>query len=271
MSTIKTKPAASLASKLMQGAATVVPLMIVALLILAVWQALVLVMDWPPAVLPSPKLVFEAMYSTRALLIRGMLTTGAAAATGLLAAIVVGTSLGLLFSQSARLRLALFPYMIFLQTVPIIAIAPLLIIWSGYQFRSVVIVTVIVALFPITNSVTTGLITLRKQWEDLFILYGASRYKKLLRLQIPNAIPYLVLGTKNSTGLAVIGAIVAEFFVGSGASYKGLGALMTKWQGAIKTPEVVAALFASTLLGLMLFAAVELISRTLLRRWLDKD
>src|SRR5690606_16611686 len=137
--------------------------------------------------------------------------------------------------------------------VPIVAIAPLLITWSGYQFRTVVMVTVIVCLFPIVNSVTEGLLAIPRDWNDLFRLYGASRIQRLLKLQLPTAIPYLVLGTKTSSGLAVIGAIVAEFFVGNGSNYDGLGTLMTGWQGFQRTDALIAAIFASTLLGLFLF------------------
>ena len=151
--------------------------------------------------------------------------------------------------------------------VPIVAITPLLIIWSGYQFRTVVIVTVIICLFPIVNSVTAGLMAIDRQLADLFTLYGASRVKRLIRLQVPTAVPFLVLGIKTSSGLAVIGAIVAEFFVGNGTEYDGLGTLMTHWQGFVRTDALIAAVFASTLLGLLLFGAVDLFARTALRRW----
>ena len=247
------------------------PALIVALFAILVWQLLAWGCDLPSALLPRPLEVWDAAVENRLDLVKAVYSTGLAAAVGLVAAISIGSLIGVAFSQSRRIRVAFFPYVIFLQTVPVVAIAPLLIIWSGYQFRTVVIVTVIVCLFPIVNSVTAGLMAIDRQWSDLFALYGAGRAKKLLRLQMPAAVPYLVLGAKTSSGLAVIGAIVAEFFVGNGTSYDGLGTLMTYWQGFVKTDALIAAVFASTLIGLILFGLVHLLSRTVLRRWMDTE
>ena len=194
-------------------------------------------------------------------------STGLASVAGLATSIFLGSLLAMIFSQSKKLRLAFFPYIILLQTVPIVAIAPLLIIWSGYTFRTVVIVTVIVSLFPIVNSVTTGLLSIDKDELDLFRVYRAGRFKTLRSLQIPSAVQYLVVGTKTSAALAVIGAIVAEFFVGDATNFTGLGTLMTGWQALAKTDALIAALFCSAFLGLFLFGFVHLISVTILRRW----
>ncbi len=232
-----------------------------------IWELLVWAFQLPKALLPTPRQVLAAAVEEREAILRGTAMTGIAATVGLLAAIAVGSIISVAFSQSRKVRLAFFPYVVFLQTVPIVAIAPLLIIWSGYQFRTVVIVTVIVCLFPIVNNVTAGLLSVSQDLSDLFTLYGGGKAKRLIRLQIPTSIPYLVLGAKISSGLAVIGAIVAEFFVGNGSSYDGLGTLMTGWQARIKTDALIAALAASTLLGLMLFGAVQLASATVLRRW----
>ena len=243
------------------------PAIAVAVLALVLWHVVAVAFELPKALLPKPALVWEAAAEHRPELLRGLLTTGIAATAGLLAAIAIGSLISIAFSQSRRVRMAFFPYVIFLQTVPIVAIAPVLIIWSGYEFRTVVIVTVIVCLFPIINNVTAGLLAADRQLVDLFSLYGAGKTKRLLRLQIPTAVPYLGLGAKTSSGLAVIGAIVAEFFVGSGTEYDGLGTLMTHWQGFVKTDALIAAVFASTLLGMALFGAVHFVSRTLLSRW----
>lgn len=243
----------------------------VAVAAVALWQTAAVGFQLPKALLPRPLVVLQAALDYRVELMRGFITTGIAAAAGLLSAVAIGSLISVAFSQSSRVRMAFFPYVIFLQTVPIVAIAPLLIIWSGYEFRTVVIVTVIVCLFPIVNSVTAGLMAADRQLLDLFKLYGAGSTRRLFRLQIPTAVPYLILGAKTSSGLAVIGAIVAEFFVGngSGAEYDGLGTLMTYWQGFVKTDALIAAVFASTLLGLVLFGMVHLIGRIVLRRWTD--
>ena len=239
----------------------------VAILGLAVWEAVVWGGGLPKALLPTPRQCWAAAVVEREALLRGLFSTGVAAISGLASAVVIGCSLAIVFSQSRRIRLAFFPYVILLQTVPIVAIAPLLIIWSGYTFRTVVMVTVIVCLFPIVNSATSGLLATNPDSLDLFRMYGAGRWKRLWRLQIPSSIQNLMVGMKTSSGLAVIGAIVAEFFVGNGTNYDGLGTLMTGWQALTKTDALIAALFASALLGLLMFGAVQLIAVTVLRRW----
>src|SRR6056297_33603 len=155
----------------------------------------------------------------------------------------------------------------FLQTVPIIGIAPLLITWSGYQFRTVVLISAIISLFPIINSVTSGLLAIDPHLEDLFRLYGAGRWQLLWKLRFPTAVRFLLLGAKTSSGLAVIGAIVGDFFVGNGsADYLGLGTLMTRWMTWQNTRALLASMFASALIGLLMYALVNLVAR-LLSRW----
>ncbi len=240
----------------------------VAILGLLTWWFIVWHFELPPALLPSPRQCWDAGLENRQVLFDAVFkSTGLASVAGLATSIFLGSLLAMIFSQSKKLRLAFFPYIILLQTVPIVAIAPLLIIWSGYTFRTVVIVTVIVSLFPIVNSVTTGLLSIDKDELDLFRVYRAGRFKTLRSLQIPSAVQYLVVGTKTSAALAVIGAIVAEFFVGDATNFTGLGTLMTGWQALAKTDALIAALFCSAFLGLFLFGFVHLISVTILRRW----
>lgn len=235
------------------------------------WYLSIRIFELPKILLPTPFQVLAAGWQRRQELVAASLVTFFTAALSLLVALLIGGGLSIVFSQSRLLRRALFPYVVFLQTVPIVAIAPLLIIWSGYEFRTAVIATVIICLFPIVNNVTMGLQASRIEHRDLFRLYGASRLQTLLRLQIPTSIPYLLLGARISSGLAVIGAIVAEFFVSNGANYVGLGALMTRWQGLLQTDALIAALGMSTLLGLVLFSAVDWLGRIFLSRYTRVD
>ncbi|MCM2371295.1 ABC transporter permease [Aporhodopirellula aestuarii] len=230
---------------------------VVAVFGLLVWHLFVRIFDLPKILLPTPGQVAAAGWQRREELLMASWVTFYAAAVSLAVAILIGGVLSIIFSQSRMLRRAFFPYVIFLQTVPIVAIAPLLIIWSGYEFRTTVIAAVIICLFPIVNNITTGLQSCRTEHRDLFRLYGASRLQTLVRLQIPTSITYLLLGARISSGLAVIGAIVAEFFVSNGSVYVGLGALMTRWQGLSQTDALIAALGMSTLLGLALFGLVN--------------
>lgn len=240
----------------------------VAALGIAAWHFVVKLFDLPKLLLPTPWQVAEAGWQHRDVLLKSGWITLWTATVSLFVAVIIGGGVSILFSQSRLLRRALFPYVVFLQTVPIVAIAPLLVIWSGYEFRTAVIATVIICLFPIVNNVTTGLTSVRPEHNDLLRMYGATRWQRLCRVQIPTAIPFLVLGARISSGLAVIGAIVAEFFVSNGADYEGLGAVMTGWQARTMTDALMAALAVSTLLGLILFGGVNLLSRMFLKRYL---
>lgn len=254
------------------GWQTLAPVVLFTLAVIAVWQVIVVSFELPPILLPSPMQVMKAGVSESEALAKGVWVTGTAAVCGFLLSVSVGIVVAAVMSQSKVVRLALYPYVILLQTVPIVAIAPLLVIWSGYEFRTVVLVTLIISLFPIINSVTEGLMAIPQDRIDLFRLYGASRTQTLWRLRIPTAIRYLMLGCKTSCGLAVIGAIVAEFFVGNGgANYAGLGTLMTGWQTLGRTAPLMAALFVSTLLGIVMFATVHTLSSTILKRWMSNE
>jgi NitT/TauT family transport system permease protein len=232
-----------------------------------VWYLAVQLTKVHPIVLPSPTRVIQAAWLEREVLTRGFLVTGAAAICALLASVVIGSLIAMLFSQSSRLRIAFQPYVVFLQTVPIVAIAPLLITWFGYRFTTVILVSTIISLFPIISNVTAGLTSVDRNLIELFQLNGATRLQTLVKLRIPNAISHLVLGMRISSGMTVIGAIIGELFVGSGAKYAGLGKLMMGWQNLARTDALIAVVFTSTLLGLAMLALVNLLSRLVLKRW----
>jgi NitT/TauT family transport system permease protein len=173
----------------------------------------------------------------------------------------------LVFSQSAWIRNSCYPYAIFLQTVPIVAIAPLVITWFDYGFHSVVIISFVLSLFPIIANATTGMVTVDPLLADLFRLHNATRWQLLVKLRLPNAVPHIVTGAKTSSGLAVVGAIVGEFFVGPGMDRYGLGSLIQQKLAQLKTAEAFAALFASTALSVAIFAAVSYTGSWVLGRW----
>ncbi len=237
------------------------------LAIAVIWHAIVTWFAIPAIVLPSPIAVLNALWQERLILLHASWVTLKASATGLLCSAVIGSLIAVVFSQSASLRMALYPYVIFLQTVPIVAIAPLLIIWSGNNFRTIVLVSTIISIFPVISNVTSGLLSVNENLRDLFRMQSATRWQLLTKLRIPAAVSQLVLGLRVSSGLSVIGAIVAEFFVGTSGDYDGLGTIMTARQANFKTAELMAALIACTALGLILFATVNLLDATLLRRW----
>jgi len=248
--------------------AQALPVVVVAAIAIATWQLIVNFTGIEPLLLPAPRQVFESAWQNGEALWRGFVVTATTAVAGLALSVVFGSLIAVLFSQARLLRNALYPYAIFLQTVPIVAIAPLLITWSGYQQRTVILVATIISLFPIVSNVTEGLTTLDGNLRDMFRLYDASRWSLLLKLRLPSAVPGLVQGMRISSGLAVIGAIVGEFFVGNGSNYDGLGTLMTGWQAQQKTAALIAAVLASTALGVLIFWMVNLLAATALSKWL---
>ncbi len=238
---------------------------------LVAWQLIVTIRNIHPIILPSPLRVLQVAWDERIALVKGFVITGACGLCALLFSIVVGTLVAILFSQSARIRAAFQPYVVFLQTVPIVAIAPLLITWCGYGLMTVVLVAIIISLFPIISNVTSGLTSVDKNLLDLFQLNGASRLQTLFKLRIPAAINQLVLGTRISSGMTVIGAIIGELFVGSSAEFAGLGKLMMGWQILARTDALIAVVLTSTLLGVTMLGLVNITSRLLLRRWIDSS
>ena len=237
------------------------------LLVLLIWAFAVRVLAVQAFLFPSPGQVSQAFWQQRHVLLSACSLTGGAALAGLILSILIGTLVAVLFSQSDWLRYGFYPYAIFLQTVPIVAIAPLLVMWFGYGPRGVIAVAFILSLFPIIANVTVGMISISRGLEELFLLGKANRWQRLMKLQLPHAIPHLVTGVKTSSGLSVIGAIVGEFFVGYGGEGFGLGYLIRSWAESYRTDALFAAVLLSALLGVLIFAIVGLIAEKCLSRW----
>lgn len=253
---------------LARAAVESLPALAVFVFVVAGWQFAVDQWRIPPYLLPAPRQVALACWEKRVALFHAFAVTARAAVAGLALAAVFGTLLAIIFSQSRVIRTAIYPYVLFLQTVPIVAVAPLLVTWSGYGERTVILVAAIIALFPILSNVTAGLLALDANHRDLFRLYRAGRWPTLLRLRLPTAMGHLALGLRISCGLAVIGAIVGEFFVGRGGDSPGLGAVMDRWLAMGKTDALMAAVLLSSLLGLLMFTVVGLLTNRLLGRYL---
>jgi NitT/TauT family transport system permease protein len=249
-------------------AARFVPPIVLFILVLGAWQATTYLRDIPRYLLPGPMDVFAAATSNWQKLAQATGVTAAGAVCGFAASVFWGTLIAIVFSQSALIRRSVFPYAIFLQTVPIVAVAPLIILWWGTGLRSVVIVAFIVSLFPVVTNATAGLTAIDPDLVDLFRLHGASRWQTLMKLRLPSSVPAIVTGAKTSSGLAVIGTIVGEFFVGYDASERfGLGYLIQQSSDQLKTDLMFCAVLLSTLLGLFVFLAVSGAGATILRRW----
>ena len=235
--------------------------------VLLAWHLAVEAFDIKPFLLPGPLRVAAAIERHFAALANAALLTAAGALSGFALSFAVGFGVALLFSQSRIIARSLFPYAIFLQTVPIVAVAPLIILWIGHGFYGVVAVSFIISLFPVIANTTAGLTSVSPNHLDLFAMYDAGRWQTLRRLRIPNAVPHMLTGARISSGLSVIGAIVGEFFAGYGTQDYGLGYLIILTSGQSKTDYLFACILFCTLLGLAIFSGINLLSRLLLSRW----
>ncbi|NKB68054.1 MAG: ABC transporter permease subunit [Candidatus Latescibacteria bacterium] len=242
------------------------PLLCFALVILA-WHLAVDLLAIKPFLLPGPLDVAGAMAKHANQLLTGAWLTLSSALTGFILSFLCGVLIALLFSQSRLIERSLYPYAIFLQTVPIVAIAPLIVLWIGHGFYGVVAVSFIISLFPVIVNTTTGLTSVEPALLDLFALNNANRWQLLTKLRLPHAVPHMLTGAKISSGLSVIGAIVGDFFAGFSTDDFGLGyyILMTNAQG--KTDFLFACIVFCTLLGLAIFTAISLLSNFIMARW----
>jgi NitT/TauT family transport system permease protein len=240
---------------------------LVAGVLIAAWQALVSALDIAPYVLPSPLRVLQTLLADWASLGAALLVTLRITLLAFLLATVTGVAISFLFVQSRKIETALFPYAVLLQVTPIVAIAPLIIIWIKDPMAAMVICAAIVALFPVISNTTLGLRSIDPDLLSYFRLNRATRTQTLLRLRIPSALPYFFGGLRISSGLALIGAVVAEFVAGTGGTGAGLAyqILLSGYQ--LDIPRMFAALLLISLAGIALFAAMSILTRAALGSW----
>lgn len=236
--------------------------------VLALWEFLVRRYDVPVFVLPGPSAIWPAFTANFSSLMDSLWTTLQVTWIAFAIAFVAGLALAIVFAQSRTTEMALFPYAVILQVTPVIAIAPLILIWVGYEHveRAAVIIALIVAFFPILSNATLGLRSVDPGLLDLFRLYGASRWQILWRLQLPGALPYILAGMKISGGLALIGAVVAEFVAGSGTA-TGLAWRVTEAGNRLEISKMFAALGLLSFVGIVNFYALSFLEWLLLHRW----
>ncbi len=242
------------------------PPVIVFALAVAAWELAVRINRIPPYVLPGPGLVLQTVIADRRLLWDSLLTTLITTLQGFAAAAVGGVALALLFNRSKWLEYSLFPYAVILQVTPVIAIAPLLLIYLS-QPVAVVSCAFIVAFFPVLANTTLGLNSVDRNLAGLFDLYGASRTQRLLRLKLPAALPYILGGLRIAGGLSLIGAVVAEIAAGSAGAGSGLAYRIAESSYRLNIPRMFAALLLLSAAGIVIYVLLALASHLLLRRW----
>jgi len=239
----------------------------IGILMLAAWEAIVRIRGTPAYILPGPLLIGQTLWSDWGTLSESLVITLRITFGALAAAIVVGVALAIIFTQSKWLEKSLYPYAVILQVTPIIAIAPLIIIWVGDIGLSLLICAWIVAFFPILSNTILGLSSADHNLVDLFKLYRANRWQTLRYLRLPAALPYFLGGLKISGGLALIGAVVAEFVAGTGGSASGLAYRILESMYRLQIPRMFAALFLISASGIAIFGIISMIAHFALRHW----
>ena len=240
---------------------------LVAVLLIALWQALVVAFDVPVFLVPTPLRVAQVLIDDAGLLFGALYVTMKITLLAFACATLLGVLIAFAFVQSRVIETALFPYAVLLQVTPIVAIAPLIIIWVKNSTASLVICATLVALFPIIANTTLGLRSVNPGLMSFFKLNRATRWQTLVRLRIPSALPYFFGGLRISSGLALIGAVVAEFVAGTGGSGAGLAYQIMQSGYQLNIPRMFAALLLISLTGVALFAAMAWLTRAALGSW----
>ncbi|SHK47641.1 NitT/TauT family transport system permease protein [Bradyrhizobium lablabi] len=269
MSELQTQPIsaeqAALDSRTLRLVRILLPVVVLAAGI-AVWDLVVRINDIPPHILPAPGAVFWTLIVDWPVLSQSLMTTLTTTLEGFVAAAVGGIALALLFNQSKWLEYSLFPYAVILQVTPVIAIAPLLLIYLPQQ-AAVIVCAWIVGFFPVLSNTALGLNSVDRNLAGLFRLYGASRLQTLVHLKLPSALPYILGGLRIAGGLSLIGAVVAEIAAGSAGAGSGLAYRILESGYRLNIPRMFAALLLLSAAGIVIYGLLALTSHLVLRRW----
>lgn len=236
--------------------------------LLVLWQLILWIFKVPPFMLPSPLAVGGAVVRRYPSLLNSLAITAEESAGGLIASTVIGVVIALLFAQSRWVRKMFYPYTLLLQTVPIIAIAPLILMWVGAGEPAVTLIAFIISLAPIIANTTQGLISVEENLVDLFLMNNATRGQVLFKLRLPSAVPSLFVGIRIASGIAVIGAITGELYAGSSrVGVGGLGYSILYASSQLQTDYLFALVLAATVLGFSFFFVVMFLEWYFLHRW----
>lgn len=237
------------------------------IIFLSLWQAIPTILDIKPFILPKPTDVVAAAIKDWDLLWPAMQITMVEAVIGFILSAVIGIGVSILLASSRIIEISLYPYAVILQTIPVIAIAPIVVIWFGSGFNSIIIISFLIGFFPIVSNTLMGLNSVDKNMVDLFQLYNASKWQTMWKLRIPAAMPYIMSGLKVSCTLSIIGAITGEYIAGIGGGKGGLGYAITVAAVQLKTPYLFACAIAGALFGIVFYLIVSFISRLVLNSW----
>lgn len=234
---------------------------------LSIWQFIPMMLDIKPFILPKPTDVIEAATTDWTLLWPAIRITIVESLIGFLLSAVIGITISVILASSRILEISIYPYAVILQTIPVIAVAPIVVIWFGSGFNSIVIISFLIGFFPIISNTLMGLNSVDKNMQELFTLYNASKWKTMWKLRIPAAMPYIMTGLKISSTLSIVGAITGEYIAGIGGGKGGLGYAITVAAVQLKTPYLFACGIAAAVFGIGFYLIVNLFAHLMLRSW----
>jgi len=243
------------------------PPVLVFVLFLVIWQGACVVFSIPSYLVPTPTEVVDATVQHADALWNAVWLTFESAMAGFLLSIVVGVVSAFIMSQAKWIERSFYPYAVLLQTIPIVAIAPLVVIWVGAGVGSIIVISFLITVFPIISNTNFGFLSTDPNLVSLVKMYNRSRWTMALRVRFPSALPQIFAGLKISAGLSVIGAIVGQFIAGMGGGNGGLGYLITSTAQNLQMSYLFAAAFASSILGLFSFGLVSLVTALFIGKW----
>jgi NitT/TauT family transport system permease protein len=245
----------------------VFPPLAVFLIFISVWELFVWLKDIPPYILPGPSDIFLAVIDNWSNLRVSVATTITEALLGFVASIILGVSFAVLLALSKTVERSVFPYAIVMQTIPIVAIAPIIVIWFGSGLQSIVIIAFLMSFFPIFSNTLIGLNSTDQSMTNLFYLYNATKWQTIWKLRLPAALPYIMAGLKISCSMSVIASIVGEYIAGIGGGKGGLGYAVTIAASRLQVPYLFACGLSASVLGIAFFLIINAISKRMMSSW----
>lgn len=240
-------------------------------IVVGLWEVIGRQFNLPIYLLPKPSDIVQAASDNWSSLSSALVTTTIETIIGFIFSVVLGVGAAILLASSKLVERSVYPYAIVLQTIPIIAIAPIIVIWFGAGINAIVFITFLIGFFPMLSNTLIGLNSTDHNMKNLFFLYNATPLQTMLRLRIPAALPYIIAGLKISSTLSVIGAIVGEYMAGLGGANGGLGYAITVAAARLKTPYLFACGLSASILGIVFYLIVNQLSKYLLSSWHESE
>ncbi|MGO4179768.1 ABC transporter permease [Paenibacillus sp. TAF43_2] len=236
-------------------------------LVMALWQLIPAWLGMKPFIFPKPTDVLKAAIEDWSILWEAVRITVLESVVGFLLSAVIGIFISILLASSLIMERSIYPYAIILQTIPVVAVAPLVVIWFGAGYNSIVVISFLIGFFPVVSNTLMGLNSVDSNMDELFTLYNSSKWQKMWKLRLPAAMPYIMAGLKISCTLSIVGVIVGEYVAGIGGGKGGLGYAITIAAVQMKTPFLFACGIASAILGISFYLIVSMISKRVLGSW----